>query len=75
MNPAVIQWGPSLLVLLGIVFGVIYNSRSINHLDTRITDSNHNAELRHADLKDFIKSEVSRLENRLARLEQPIIRS
>jgi len=54
------QWCSALLALLGIVFGVIYNSRSINHLDTRISDSNHNAELRHADLKDFIKSEVAR---------------
>src|SRR5438105_452991 len=35
MNPAVNQWGPALLMLLGVVLGVIYNSRNINHLDTR----------------------------------------
>ena len=74
MNAALSEWGPALLVLLGVVLGVIYNSRSINHLDTRITDSNHNADLRHADLKDFIKAEVARLEDRLIRLERPIIR-
>ena len=75
MSPGLTEWCPALLVLLGVVLGVLYNSRSINHLDTRITDSNHNAELRHADLKDLIKSELTRLEDRFARLERPIIRS
>ena len=75
MNPALIQFGPPALILLGVIFGIIKNSRRINHLDTRIADSIHSAELRHADLKDFIKSEVSRVEQRIGRLEHPIIRS
>lgn len=108
MNPALIQWGPALLILFGIVLGVIYNNRSINHLDTRISSldtrisgeigqlSTHlvarisgevghlttriddlirTEELRHTDLKDFIKSEVRRLEDRIQRLEHPVIRS
>ena len=94
MNPALIQGGPALLILFGIVLGVIYNNRSINHLDARISgESSHlstrlsgeighlstriddlirNEEIRHNDLKDFIKSEVRRLEDRI---ERPVIRS
>jgi hypothetical protein len=97
MNPVVVQLGQVLLILLGIALGVIYNNRSIGHLDTRINDRvgeadrrlgnriDHlstriddmirNQELRHNDLKDVIKSEVRRLDDRIARLEQPIIRS
>lgn len=97
MNPALIQWGPALLILFGIVLGVIYNNRSINHLDarisvevghlssrfsgeighlsTRIDDLIRNQEIRHVDLKDFIKSEVRRLEDRIERIEHPVIRS
>jgi len=108
MNPALIQWGPALLILFGIVLGVIYNNRSINHLDarisgetghlstrmsgeignlstrmsgeighlsTRIDDLIRNEEIRHNDLKDFIKSEVRRLEDRIERIEHPVIRS
>ena len=119
MNSVLIQWGPTLLILFGILLGVIYNNRSINHLDTRISDlirthevrhndlirsldfrhnelvssidARHNdlvrtldvqhrdlirtEEGRHSDLKDFIKSEFRRLEDRIARLEHPIIRS
>jgi|HubBroStandDraft_6_1064221.scaffolds.fasta_scaffold3367707_2 low affinity Fe/Cu permease len=75
MNPALIQWGPTLLILFGIVLGVIYNNRSISHLDTRINDLIRNEDIRHTDLKDLIKSEIRRVEERIARLEQPIIRS
>jgi hypothetical protein len=97
MNPALIQWGPALLILFGIVLGVIYNNRSINdldarisgesshlstrlsgeigHLSTRIDDLIRNEEIRHNDLKDFIKSEVRRLEDRIERIERPVIRS
>jgi hypothetical protein len=86
MNPALIQWGPALLILFGMVLGVIYNNRSINHLDvrisgeighlsTRIDDLIRNEEIRHNDLKDFIKSEVRRLEDRIERIERPVIRS
>src|ERR1700732_5069348 len=100
MNPALIQWGPALLILFGIVLGVIYNNRSISHLDarisgevghlsirmtgeisqlstrmtgeighlsTRIDDLIRNQEMRHSDLKDFIKSEIRRLEDRIER--------
>jgi hypothetical protein len=97
MNPALIQWGPALLILFGIVLGVIYNNRSINHLDvrisgevahlstrmtgeighlsTRIDDLIRNEEMRHNDMKDFIKSEIRRLEERIERIEHPVIRS
>jgi hypothetical protein len=97
MSPAVIQWGPALLILFGIVLGVICNNSSINHLDarisseighmdrrmsgemanlsTRIDDLIRSEEMRHNDLKDFVKSEIRRLEERIGRLEHPIIRS
>jgi hypothetical protein len=74
------------LVLFGILLGVLYNHRSINHLDTRISDSlshlstridglGRHEGARHKDLKDFFKSEIRRLEEHIVRLEQPIIRS
>lgn len=83
---AAIQWGSALLALLVILLGALYNHRGISHLDRRIGDSlshlssriddlNRHNEARHNDLKDFFKSEVRRLEERIARLEQPIIRS
>lgn len=108
MDPALIQWGPALLILFGIILGVIYNNRSIGHLETRIgsldtrlsgeigqlstqlgnritgeighlstrfDDLIRTEELRHTDLKDFIKSEVRRLEDRIDRIEHPVIRS
>jgi hypothetical protein len=75
MNPALIQWGPALLILFGIVLGVMYNNRSFNHLDSRMNDLIRNEEIRHTDLKDLIKSEIRRVEERIARLEQPVTRS
>lgn len=80
------QWGPALLILFGIVLGVIYNNRSINHLDarilgeighlsTRLNDMIRSEEIRHNDLKDLIKSEIRRLEERIMRLDHPVIRS
>lgn len=86
MSPVFIQWGPAVLLLFGILLGVLYNNRSIGHLDTRVSDStshlssriddlNRHEEARHSDLKDFFKSEIRRLEERIARLEQPIVRS
>jgi hypothetical protein len=40
-----------------------------------IDDLNRHEEARHMELKDFFKSEIRRVEERIARLEQPIIRS
>ena len=57
------QWGPLLLLLPGIVFGVLHNNRSISHLDTRIGDLIRSSDARHNDLKDFVRSEVKRLED------------
>jgi hypothetical protein len=81
-----VQWGWALLALLVILLGVRHNNRSISHLDkrignsfkhlsTRIDDLDRHDQARHNDLKDFFKSEVRRLDERIARLEQPIIRS
>jgi hypothetical protein len=74
MSP-IVQWGPALLVLLGILLGVLYNNRSITHLDKRIDDLGRHQEARHNDLKDFFRSEIRRVEDRIGRLEQPIVRS
>ena len=85
VNPVLTQWGPALLLLLGIVLGVLYNNRSISqldtriadrigHLDTRIADLMRASEIRHNDLKDLIQSEIRRLEDRIARLEGPLVR-
>jgi hypothetical protein len=64
-------WGQVIVILIGIGFGVMFNNARItdlrNHVDKRIDDLDRS-------LRDLIKSEVKRLEDRLDRLERPILR-
>ena len=55
-------WGQVVVILIGILLGVLYNNSKINDLRSS-TDK------RFDDLKDFIRSEVHRLEDRMHRLE------
>ena len=55
-------WGQVVVILIGILLGVLYNNSKINDLRSS-TDQ------RFDDLKDFIRSEVHRLEDRMHRLE------
>jgi hypothetical protein len=58
-------WGQVVVILIGILLGVLYNNSKINDLRSS-TDK------RFDDLKDFIRSEVHRLGDRIERLERPI---
>ena len=66
-------WGPALLVFLTVVRGVIWGNSRLNDLRSYI-DARFNAQdkrfdaqdQRFEDLKDFIRSEVRRLEERIS---------
>jgi hypothetical protein len=68
---AVNLWGPALLVCLTAVLGVIWGNSRMNDLRSYI-DTRFNAQdKRFDDMKDLIRSEVRRLEERM----NPIHRS
>jgi Tfp pilus assembly protein PilN len=74
-------WGAVGVIVLGYVLGFYFQSRSIAHLDKRIDDlrAEMNArfgEISHRfdDLKDWIRSEVKRLEDRIERIEHPVVK-
>ncbi len=48
--------------------------KRIDGLDKRIDDLRADMNTRFADLKDWIRSEVRRIEDRLERLEHPLVR-
>lgn len=64
-------WGQVIVILLGILVGVLFNNVRLtdlrSHLDKRIDDLDRS-------LRDFIHSEIKRLEDRIARLEHPIFK-
>jgi len=74
-------WGAVVVIVLGYVLGFYFQSRSIAHLDKRIDDLRAEmnarfAEINHRfdDLKDWIRSEVKRLEDRIERIEHPVVK-
>ena len=74
-------WGVVAVIVLGYVLGFYFQSRSIAHLDKRIDDLRAEinarfAEVNHRfdDLKDWIRSEVKRLEERIERTEHPVVK-
>jgi hypothetical protein len=74
MNPIINQWGPVAVVVGGYLLGIFSQNRRID--DLRVSINN-----RFDDLRDLLKSEVKRLEERfdhvderLVRLEHPIVR-
>ena len=71
VNAALASWGPSLLICLTVVLGILFNNSRISdlrsYIDARFNDidKRFNAvDKRFDDMKDFIKSEVRRLEDR-----------
>lgn len=52
------NWGPALIVLIGIAGGVLYSN-------ARISDLKDSMNKRFDDLRDLLKSEVKRLEERI----------
>ena len=67
MNPIINQWGPVAVIVGGYLLGIFFQNR-------RIDDLRDSMNKRFDDLRDLLKSEVKRIEDRLERLEHPIVR-
>ncbi|MGB6942251.1 MAG: hypothetical protein WBE37_07655 [Bryobacteraceae bacterium] len=67
MSPIINQWGPVAVIAGGYLLGIFFQ----NH---RIDDLRDSMNKRFDDLRDLLKSEVKRIEERLDRLEHPIVR-
>ena len=67
-------WGAVVVIVLGYVLGFYFQSRSIGHLDKRIDDLRAELNHRFDDLKDWIRSEVQRLEERIEHVEHPVVK-
>jgi len=64
MNGVLAAWGLSLLICLTVALGILYSTSRLNDLRSYM-DARFNAvDKRFDDMKDFIKSEVRRLEDR-----------
>jgi hypothetical protein len=64
---AVNQWGPAVLVTLAVAIGILFNN-------ARISDLRQHVDGRIDDLKDFVRAEIRRLEDRITRIEDRIAR-
>jgi hypothetical protein len=67
-------WGQVIVILIGIGLGVLFNNSRLNDLKNYVDAKFSGSDRRFDDLKDFIRSEVHRLEDRMDRLERPIYR-
>ncbi len=67
MNPIINQWVPVAVIVGGYLLGIFFQNR-------RIDDLRDSMNKRFDDLRDLLKSEVKRIEERLERLECPIVR-
>jgi hypothetical protein len=73
-NAILSQWGPALLVCFTVVMGLFYQNSRLNDLNRRIDDLKASIDKRFDDLKDYIKSEFRRVDERIDRLEIPLVR-
>jgi len=64
MNGAFATWGPSLPVCLTVVLGILYSNSRISNLRSYMDARFNDVDKRLDDMKDFIRSEVRRLEER-----------
>ena len=78
MNPVVGQWGPVAVIVGGYLLGIYFQNRRIDDLrdsmNRRFDDLRTSMNNRFDDLHDLLKSEVKRLDERLDRLEHPVVR-
>jgi flagellar capping protein FliD len=63
MNPIINQWGPVAVIVGGYLLGIFFQNRRIDDLRDSISK-------RFEDLRDLLKSEVKRLEERLDHMDQ-----
>ncbi len=78
MSPIINQWGPVAVIVGGYLLGIYFQNRRIDDLrdsmNRRFDDLRETMNKRFDDLHDLLKSEVKRVEERLDRLEHPIVR-
>jgi hypothetical protein len=78
MSPIINQWGPGAVIVGGYLLGIFFQNRRIDDLrdsmNKRFDDLRETMNKRFDDLHDLLKSEVKRVEERLDRLEHPIVR-
>jgi uncharacterized protein (DUF2164 family) len=78
VNPIINQWGPVAVIVGGYLLGIYFQNRRIDDLrdsmNRRFDDLRETMNKRFDDLHDLLRSEVKRIEERLERLEHPIVR-
>jgi hypothetical protein len=78
MSAVIGEWGPVAVIVGGYLLGIYFQNRRIDDLrDTinrRFDDLRDSINKRFDGLHDLLKSEVKRLDERLDRMEHPIVR-
>jgi hypothetical protein len=78
MSPMINQWGPIAVIVGGYLLGIYFQNRRIDDLrdsmGKRFDDLRDSMNKRFDGLHDLLRSEVKRIEERLDRLEHPIVR-
>ena len=64
---ALYDWGSVAIIIGGYLIGFYFQNRRTDDLRDTVNS-------RFADMKDFIKSEISRVESRMERMEHPLIK-
>jgi uncharacterized protein (DUF2164 family) len=74
------QWGPVAVIVGGYLLGIYFQNRRIDDLrdsiNSRFDGVNSrfdSVNKRFDDLRDLLKSEIKRVEERIDRLEHPIV--
>ncbi len=71
-------WGAAAVIVLGYVVGFYFQHRELDklegNLNRRIDDLRSEMNHRFDDLKDWIRSEIRRMDERIERLEHPAVR-
>jgi hypothetical protein len=77
-NTILSQWGPAILVCFTLIIGLFYQNARMTDLgssmDRRFDDMKSFFDKRFDDLKDLMKSEFKRVDERIDRLESPVLR-
>ncbi|MGB6942250.1 MAG: hypothetical protein WBE37_07650 [Bryobacteraceae bacterium] len=75
MSPVIHQWGPVAVIVGGYLLGIYFQNRRIDDLrDSMNKRFDDLRETMNKRFHDLLKSEVKRVEERLDRLEHPIVR-
>ena len=70
MNPVIGKWGPVAVIVGGYLLGIYLQRRSIAGVERCIDDLGDSINNRLDDLRDLLKSEIKRVEERLDRVEE-----